>query len=456
MGVTTRDSLFAAVLAGSIWFALRPDPRVDSAVDVAMIPTRVLAETAAPLRWWRARSVSAAHEELELREEREYAERRGLFEAERAAALPRTPALAEGRRFVHAEVIGRRPRRFDELELRIDGESCEGLARGMPVTVGDVFVGRVLEIDVPREGRAIVELVTSSTFAIGARVDESEARAVVGGLVATRGAPRERMLLSLSHPSERGLPDGKLVRVDESLSRLARFAAESNGFSLGALRRLDATQWGVEPLLDYAAGLSQLVIVAPADVERAAENLGADELSDGGWTRARVLTSGEPSPGRDGCEISAGRWRGAAPGAALVVGARLIGRVLHAGLLSSDAQRISDPGFSVQALARIDGRDEPWVLGRIVSLGRCDDEEGDAVEFTWDAVVPIPAENGESSVHAVLFTGSGEALVPRGLLLGEAQLSTREGPQSARLRLGLEVSALGELWLRTPREVDEP
>ncbi|MCC7012579.1 MAG: hypothetical protein IT454_08465 [Planctomycetes bacterium] len=455
MGLTSRESLFVAALTVSVWFSLRPDPRVESGLDLALVPTRILSELCAPVRWLRMREVRAAREQLLQREELEYAERRGLFEAERAAALPSDPALRSGRRFVHAEVVGRRDKHFDEIEVRLDGDDCAGLARGMPVTVGDVFVGRVVELDVPSTGRALVQLVTSGAFAVGARVAGTDVRCVVGGLLEARGARREALLLALQHPSSRDVPQAAL-QVDEELALLTPFAAQASGFALGRATQLDESLWGVAPAVDYRAGLSQLVIAAPDSLARAVPDSGADDLLDGGWTRARTISAGEPSYRREGREISAGRLAGVEAGAALVVGARLVGRVAHAGWSSSDVRHLADPGFSVQALARIEGRAIPVVLGRIVSLGHAASDVGDAIEFQWDAVVPLEAQAGERELAATLFTGSGEALVPRGLLLGTARLPVGPGPHLVRLRQGFDARALERVWARTPREERKP
>jgi hypothetical protein len=107
----------------------------------------------------------------------------------------------------------------------------------------------------------------------------------------------------------------------------------------------------------------------------------------------------------------------------------------------------------LHALARIEGRDEPFVLGRIVSLGRPSDGEPDEVEIDWPAVVPIPApaEGSSSTVRARLFTGSGDALVPRGLVLGEAELPVGPGPHRFRLEQGVDTRDVRRLWMRLDR-----
>ncbi|MFM7298096.1 MAG: hypothetical protein ACKO4Q_12865, partial [Planctomycetota bacterium] len=133
---TGGRSLFLAALVGCAWFALRPDARVEDWLDVALAPVRVVAELSAPLRWMRARSVAAAEQRRSERADADYAQRRALYAAERQAALPTDAELSFARRFVHVEVVGRRPGHFDQLEVRVDGDSCRGLARGMPVCHG--------------------------------------------------------------------------------------------------------------------------------------------------------------------------------------------------------------------------------------------------------------------------------------------------------------------------------
>ncbi|MCY3003460.1 MAG: hypothetical protein NTV21_16825 [Planctomycetota bacterium] len=389
----------------------------------------------------------AAEAELAAKVDGEIAQRRALHEAERAAALPTEPQLSFGRRFVHAEVVGRRPEHFDQLEVRLDSATCDGIEPGMPVCSGDAYVGRVVEIDVPETGRAWIELATARRFAVGARIEtdgtREEVRCVVGGLASMSRADSGRLFLSVTAPSARVLPQA-LARVDERLSPLARFAAEADGFRLGMPEPGGDGEWVLRPLVDFSSGLYQLCIVAPADIAREPDRELADELGDKRWAEARVISIGEPSARRDGFELALGSWQGAQDGAALVVGARLLGKIVHAGALSSDARRLGDPGGSVHALARIEGRAAPVVLGRIVSLGR--DEEG-ALLFHWPAPLGIPGAAGER-VRATLFTGAGEPLVPRGLLLGEAELPTGVGPHRVRVESADERFSIGHVRVR--------
>lgn len=448
VGDTTRRSLFLAALCGCAWLSLRPDARLEGWLDVALTPTRALSELCAPWRWLRLRRVGAAEEQFAQRADREYVQRRALYEAQRLAALPTNPELSFARRFVHAEVVGRRSAHFDLLVVRLDSDSCAGLARGMPVCAGDVFVGRLAELGVEQQpGLAWVELVTSSRFAVGARVPSDGARAevrcVVGGLAEVSRADLG-LFLAVSSPSAPVWPVGA-ARVDESLSPLARFAVESNGFLLGSPQPSGDGEWVLQPLVDYSSGLYELVIAAPADIDRPPDRPNEDELSDGRWRLARATSVGEPSAARDGFELGLGRWGGALDGAALVSGARLVGRIAHAGTTSSDARRIGDPGFSVHVLARVEGRAAPVVLGRMIALRR----RAGGIEFLWPAPLGIAPLAGETHVRATLFTGSGDELVPRGLLLGEALLPTRPGPHVVLLEPGVDASSLGRVWVRS-------
>jgi hypothetical protein len=242
------------------------------------------------------------------------------------------------------------------------------------------------------------------------------------------------------------------VVVDERLSPLAAFGELSQGFHLGRARQLDSTQWCVRPALDFASGLSQLAIVVPPDTPRAVAGAGSDDLVEGTWCAVRSLAAGDGRAGRRATKLSAGRWRGVRAGAAVVVGARLLGRVAHADWLSSDAQLCGDAGFRVQAVARIEGRDEPFVLGRIVALGPTAGGANGAVEFHWSATTSLPVVSGVDSVEAQLFTGSGEALVPRGLLLGRARLPLGPGPHRIVLAQDVDTRSIAHAWVRTTED----
>ena len=131
----------------------------------------------------------------------------------------------------------------------------------------------------------------------------------------------------------------------------------------------------------YLDGLYQLVVLCPP-----APGLGSGVpfepvLMDSNWLSARALGVGDPSPWRSTTKLSVGRLRGVRAGAAVTaIGARLIGRVTHAGLWSSDVSFLADPGFRVVAVGLFEGEEEPRVLGRFVSRGRTRDG---AVRFAW-------------------------------------------------------------------------
>ena len=100
---------------------------------------------------------------------------------------------------------------------------------------------------------------------------------VVGGIADVSRASDARLFLALATPSARTLPQG-VVRVDESLAPLARFAAESRDFLLGAPQPDGEGEWVLRPFLDYRAGLYELVVAAPADIDRPADEPLPDEL----------------------------------------------------------------------------------------------------------------------------------------------------------------------------------
>ena len=82
----------------------------------------------------------------------------------------------------------------------------------------------------------------------------------------------------------------------------------------------------------------------------------------------RVTSSFEPAAWRAGLKVGGGTWDGLQPGAAVVFGAHLIGRVKRASLASADVALLGDPGLHVPALARIEGREEALVLGSLAAV----------------------------------------------------------------------------------------
>jgi len=427
-----------------IVLALRPDPRLDAALDALLAPTRVLAELAQPVALLGRSEALAAEAGIQARVERERKVSRALASAERRFARPTDGALLRGRQFVHAEVVGRPADDLDEVHVRVAGGSTAGLTVGLPVVTGNVFVGRIRALDEPWPGHARVELVTGRDFNIGARiVDPSRSsgtpvRLVVGGLVARR--EREDVRLAFRSPSRRGVDEGDVV-VDESLA-LERFGHAARGFRLG---RLDGD--GLRPELDYESGLSQVVVVVPDERSVPTDAVDPDPFSDGGWIGARRLASADPSPWRRSAKVGAGTWNGVEPGAAVVYKTRLVGRVARSGALVSDVVRAPDRDFFVSAVARIAGREEPLALGRLWGRGR---SPNGRLVLEWAAVVPLPADVAGGTV-AELFTGAGEPTVPAGLAIGATHLPAGDGPHRLEVDDGGENELPRKVWIRLPR-----
>ena len=447
---TPRGILPLAVVALAA-VSVRPAGAIDLLLDHALMPVRVLSELARPIGWFTARRVRAADRSLAELTEGDYGRRASFFADGARYAQPDRPELIRGRRFVHAEVIDRDPESDDRIVLEIRGGSCAGLRAGMPVASGNAYVGRIHEV-LPEEGRATVDLVTGLGFFVGAVLEHDgeqdperplfqQLRLVVGG-VATREAEPGRYWLRVHNPSRANPPAGR-VTVDEELSALDPFREQARGFELG---RLAPEGEGVEPLLNFHSGLFQVVVVAPAQIDRPPEGAGREELEDGRWRPVVVTSSGDPSSWREGLKLGAGAWNGVLSGAAVVSGSRFVGRVRHAGPLTADVSLLGDPGVAIPAIARVAGRDEPLVLGQLASLGR-DPQDGRLVRFHWDALLPW---EGTQPARAELFTGSGEPLIPRGLLLGLTTLPNGPGPHVLTLEQPVDTRDVRRLWVRLP------
>jgi hypothetical protein len=157
--------------------------------------------------------------------------------------------------------------------------------------------------------------------------------------------------------------------------------------------------------------------VAAPDSATSARPTFTHALEDGRWIATRALTSGEPSPWRSALKVPLGQGDGVFVGGAVTgVGARLVGRVLAVGLATSDVALLNDPGFSLAAIARVAGIEEPKVLGRLTTLGR---GPRGGVRLRW--IVRLAFDLGASR-EARLFSGSGEPGLPGGLLLGTTTL----------------------------------
>lgn len=456
------------VLLGVLWgvcvlFALRPSAAADRVAALLLSPLRILGEWSVPLHRLRAHEARAAIEAHDRSTTDELRFSEMLWSDLQSLAAPKQTQLQDDRRIVPGEVVGRGAGDRDRCIVRV--RDARGIERGMPVVSGDSYVGRVSAVDA--EANSVeVTLVTAGDFFVGARIDDGEssnqrgvAWMTVGGLeLARRGSNRE-FFLAVHNPSKRERDRGRVV-ASELLEDLDRFAVLAEGFELGELVRLGPGKLGVIPTLDFGAGLYHVAILTPTQV-RAVETKELEfALVDPHWVPTRSLTPGHPSPWRSGLRISTGEARGVAQGAAVIRGARLVGRVCERGLWSSAVQLLDDPGLVVVVAARLDGKPDPVVLGRMVSLGR----KGRAgwIELRWESQLSFdfsalpqlaPGEDKAWSgrVWADLVTGSGEPGLPGGLVLGRALLPAQAepgSPQLVYLDAGLAGESFSDLWVR--------
>jgi hypothetical protein len=449
---TTKRTLALLTWLGLVGSSIWPVPALDAALGLVLAPLRPIAEIASPLLVLRRPEVLAAQRSLLAAWDAEAEAGEALLAAQARHATPSAPELVQGRRLVHAEVVGRSRRSADRLLARV--RDARGLEPGLPVVHGAVFVGRIWRVgpaaDLDAE-RIEIELVTSPTFRVGARtVDEATGREVeliVGGL-------DDEGALAVQSPSDRGLVGG-LAAVHARLDVLDPALSLAEGYRLGRVRREGEEQrWSVAAELDYRDGLFHLVVLAPPDGTLPSDQPMPQALADLGWQRARPLTHGDPSPWRETLRVAVGSSDGARPGAALAFGARIVGRLGDVGPWSADACLFGDVGFHVVAVARFDGDGVPRVLGRLVSLGR---DAGGAVVFRAAGGEPLPLEpDGPDGCRAAqLFTGAGDAGVPSGLLIGAARVPVARGPDEGddgerhvRLEGGGRAGNLRDLWVR--------
>lgn len=444
--------LYVLALAGSATLALRQSGELERGLSLALSPLRLMSEVAAPIGLLRAREVRASERRALALREKEDEERRALGADQRRFVLPQDAALRQGRSFALAEVVRRVPGDADRLEVRlldppIGGERVQA---GQPVVVGDEYIGRVRSVD-PDGGGAVVELVSRPDVLVGARGAQCGERMVVGGLLRS---PRERASALLAvHGASAAEPAPGPLLVDESGAGDVPFAAESAGFSLGNLVRLEGrlreALFGVRPNVNLAGGVFQVAVVGRArsgSGSSAAHEL--DPLEDGRWTAARALSRGDPLANREGLKLSAGSARGVRDGAAVICGARLVGRVERAGSHGCDARLLGDPGLALPVVARIEGRQQPEILGTLVGLGRArNGPDGRArVRFFWEGRGAAPRE--EERDRARLFTGAGAEGVPPGLILGDADLPRGGGPTLIEVELDVDPRELAHVLVR--------
>jgi len=446
--------------------SLRPFPPVERAVDFVFTPAAWAREVLRPLGWLDVREVRAALTAAEeaLPAEREAA--RALLLAQIEAALPADPALRAGRGFLVAEVLERFPNDNDLLRVRFPPGA--GVVPDMPVVCGDAYVGRVREVDARRAGEGVVQLVTDERLRVGAAVVDGAgepAGLVVGGLVEARARRGGLLQLGARHES-RPVQSGT-VRVREWTSgpRAAR-RAHADGFRLGELRVLSdrgRSVLAVETSFDYAHGLSAVAIVGGPELATAGPLYADDAYDDASWTTARVTLAGDSTPRRRTRHLVLPSGARVDAGAALGVGARFLGRVLHVDGRRAIAALLGDPALSFSAVAAIDGAAAPLHLGRLRSLGV--DEDG-AVLVEWGAsadraaprgapasltapppdpgtdpaTAPVAAPATASTTaprrphgRARIATSSGDRGVPAGLWVGTCTIPDGPGPHVLRI-----------------------
>jgi hypothetical protein len=427
MGLSRSRTLYLIVLLALAVFSFRSDAWVENVVDGLFAPGRFLGVLAAPVRWLSAGDVRAAQAESEAGARTEMEASRRMLAAERLAARPTQRGLVVDRGFVLAEVVEHLEKQKDVVQIVYNASAH--IAPGMPVVCGDVYVGRVKALDAEHPGRALVSLVTGSTFRVGARVEteggDEKPRAtdlVVGGLVAKRVSGGEGWKLAAQFPSDRSI-DAGLVRVFEPDALEAEpYRKLANGYLLGDLVPIVAQglkQIAIEARLEYEGGLSEVAILCP-DPRVESDLAVRDPFDDASWIETHVVVDGNPSPWRAGAELAAGSSQGVTERAALSVGPRLVGRATNVRSWSSDAILLGDPGFQVNVIARVDGEEKPLALGRLTSLGF--DRGADALLLRAGAKLPRPKPGDAGPRSATLFTGAGDVGIPAGLWIGTAEL----------------------------------
>jgi hypothetical protein len=343
----------------------------------------------------------------------------------------------------------------------------------MPVACRDTYVGRVLRLDPLVRGEATVALVTGASFRVGARVETAGANAqsadanaqsagfnahsagassgdlVVGGLAPAPSDDSVGLFLAAHIPSARSIESGS-VRVHESDSALVEpYSQLADGFRLGELARYRVNAVPVLALradIDYASGLSQVVVLCPPGRPTPAPELLQGRFDEENWIAGELVLDGDPAFWRESRKLTKGRAHGVRDRSAIALGARLVGLVVHAGRWTSDVALLGDPGLAISVLAQVQGETggvRPVALGRMVSVGR--DRSDGTLLLRWDAAVSPFHAGGSGSgepVDAVLFTGSGERDVPPGLVIGSARLPRQRGSVILRVSTPDPVSAL--------------
>ncbi|MDE0914701.1 MAG: hypothetical protein OSB57_05935 [Planctomycetota bacterium] len=477
MRTSRTRTLYHLSLAGLALLALRPVDPLVRALDVLLAPSAVLSHLCAPLAWMGGRPAIAG----EGQEEAAYAAQLALEQAVLASAEPQNPLRVEklaGMRALRAEVSGRPRDDRDRIWLRLaQAGNISSLRTGDAVVSGDAFIGTV-DVEASRltaqVGVVEVQLVTGAQFRVGAEIDPEDSRftgpivgrrrMVVGGL-----APHpDRILLAVHNPEQPGGVGARVI-VSETV-RVGVRTHLANGFVLGVLARGIPAAWehasarlaeesllGIQPIMDFAHGLHQVLILTDSEPE--AIGNGATEMvlpvqDAAAWRSTQLLLRGESSPLRAGRKISSGSVNGVSVGAAVSVGTHLLGRVIRVGPLGADLSLLADPGLRISTIALLqDGSGKrPHVLGQLTSLGK---GAAGSVRFHWPATLTLEVPSGwepDVGLPAQIWTGSGDDGLPRGLLIGETDLPFGPGPHIIEVRLAADglVDHGTQVWVGAP------
>jgi cell shape-determining protein MreC len=294
-------------------------------------------------------------------------------------------------------------------ELAVDRPGGCRFRGNEPVVCGDALVGFArADAEGPLPPIARVRLLASADTRLRGTLATTAPARVDFGLL---GSPAERGLVVrlLANPDE--IADGAPVTTapdDPSVPP---------GLRVGRVRRPPADEPGRDVVVDPEVDASRelyLVVIGVRD-DRPADR------DDERFRRvdARVIAAGDAAPGRFDFALDRGSESGVVPGCAVTRGRTLVGRVLRAGPLASQAVATGDPEFRVRALAL--GGEEAL---RAFTLRGTSDLSGDALRC--DAPAALAA--GRDVVTAL-----GEVDVPPGLVVGTVASASRG---AVRLREG--------------------
>ncbi len=439
----------ALIALGSLTaLSLRPVPLVEQGIEHLIAPARLVAEMAAPVRWLSWDDAVEAAGSVEREKEEVVKEALALLEDERRAARPPTHLVPAGLRMVHAEVVERIRGEEDSLVVRWS-ENTQ-LEAGIPVVVGEHYVGRLARVDPDHPGRGRVDLVTGSDFRVGAQLNipgRGMGELIVGGLLRQREDVEGGLFLAIHNPGPWKQRGGK-VRVFEWLGE-GRAGEWADGFLLGELVS-ETIEGGVDlkrvrPERDLASGLYRVVLLAPPGDDGAEEvDLEAPTYDPVCWRGASVLTRCTSARGRDGLRLAISPGTSVEPGSAVAFGPHLLGRVEIAGSLTARVRTLSDPGLVLPLLARVEGQEHPVAIGRVTTEGLAPDGR---LKVRWESLVGIG--DGEGVAPARLFTGGGVRGVPRGLLVGDATLPRSIGLHELLIQPGIDAADCqwAEVWI---------